>query len=309
MKRKKLWLGLAAFCLCAAMGGPALRAAPDEITFLAIGDWGTGGLDQRSVAKQMAISSGAMGARFVISTGDNIYPHGLNSADDPQFQSKFDEVYDDPALRIPWYLVLGNHDRRGDAGAEIGRPSANGRWQLPAAYYKHSEPLGQGATADFFFIDTDAIRTRDRSWMPRFSRDPQLEWLERELSSSKAMWKIVVGHHPVYSGGMHGGEPVLLRQLVPLLEKYGVQVYLNGHDHDLEHRFEGGIHYLTSGAGAMSRPAKSAEGAKFFADRTGFMTARLQPTTLEIEFLDLNGAKLYGARIERDVSRSNAPAH
>jgi tartrate-resistant acid phosphatase type 5 len=199
-------------------------------------------------------------------------------------------------------VVLGNHDHDGDSGAEIGHASTNGRWRLPSAYYKHSEALGAGSAADFFFIDTNAIRARYRTWLRYLTRDPQLEWLERELSSSRAEWKIVVGHHPVYSGGRHGGEPALVRQLEPLLEKYGVQVYFNGHDHDLEHRIAGGTHYLTSGAGAMTRPAKTSAGAQFFADRPGFMTARLQPTAMEIEFLDLNGATLYRAQVERDTT-------
>jgi tartrate-resistant acid phosphatase type 5 len=311
MMGKRFWLALAALGHFACIEAAPLSAAPGEVSFVVVGDWGTGSDDQHSVAKQMAVASRAIGARFVISTGDNIYPRGLKAADDSQFQTKFEMVYDDPALRIPWYVVLGNHDRAGDAEAEIDHASTNGRWRLPSAYYKHSEALGAGNSVDFFFIDTDEIRERYRSWVRYFTRDPQLVWLEQELSNSRAEWKIVVGHHPVYSGGRHGGEPALVRRLEPLLEKYGVQVYLNGHDHDLEHRIAGGIHYLTSGAGARTRPAKPREGAQFFAARPGFMTARLQPTAMEIEFLDLNGTTLYRAHVERDsaLRRGVAPTH
>jgi acid phosphatase len=184
----KLWfyLGLATLCLSASISAQPLRAAQGEVSFLVIGDWGTGTDDQRKVARQLALASRAIGARFVVSTGDNIYPRGLKAPGDPQFQTKFESVYDDPALRIPWYVALGNHDHDGDARAEIGHASTGGRWHLPSAYYKHSESLGGGETADFFFIDTSAIRARYRSWARYFTRDPQLAWLERGLSSSTA---------------------------------------------------------------------------------------------------------------------------
>jgi acid phosphatase len=250
----------------------------------------------------MAVTAHETGAQFVISTGDNFYPKGLKSADDPQFQTTFEQIYDDPALMIPWYVVLGNHDYRGNVTAQIGRASINNRWQMPSAYYKHSEVLKDGSVVEFFFIDSEALRKRYDSWVPRWTRDPQIEWLERELANSKAAWKITVGHHPLYAGGMHGGEPALIQQLKPLFEKYGVHAYLNGHDHHMEHVIMGGTHYLTSGAGGSSRPAKASEGTQFvMGDRLGFMTARLKPDTLEIGFVDDKGARLYRARITRDT--------
>jgi tartrate-resistant acid phosphatase type 5 len=302
---------LAALGLFASSGAVPVRAAPSEVSFLVVGDWGTGSSDQRRIARQMAASAREIGARFVISTGDNFYSRGLKSAADPQFRTKFESVYDDPALMIPWYVVLGNHDHQGVVTAAIGHPSLNNRWQLPAAYYKHTEVLQGGVTADFFFIDSDAIKTRYRSWMPHLTSDPQVDWLARELASSRSAWKIVVGHHPMHSGGRHGGEEALVRQLEPLFQKYGVQVYLNGHDHDLEDSVEGVTHYLTSGAGASPRPATAATGTRFIAgDKLGFMTARLQPAALDIEFLDDKGTKLYSTRIERDgVGRPEVESH
>jgi tartrate-resistant acid phosphatase type 5 len=302
----RTYLGLA--CLI-AFGSSAsqVRAASHEVNFLVVGDWGTGSGDQRRIAERMAASARALDARFVISTGDNFYSHGLASASDAQFQMKFEAVYDDPALMIPWYVVLGNHDHGRNATAEIGHPSRNDRWQMPAAYYKHTEALEGGVTADFFFIDSEAIRTRYQSWMPHLTPDPQVAWLDRELASSKSAWKIVVGHHPVHSGGMHSGETALIRELQPLFRKYGVQAYLNGHDHDLEDSVEGATHYLTSGAGAQARSVKTTAGARFIAGNTlGFMTARLQAAAMDIAFLDDNGTTLYSTKIERDMPASRA---
>jgi acid phosphatase len=259
-------------------------------------------MEQRKVAQQMARASRETGANFVISTGDNFYPGGATSVADPQFQATFEKIYDDPALMIPWYVVLGNHDHRGDVEAEIHYTTGNSRWHLPSAYYTHTEALADGTTAEFFFIDSEAIRERYQSWVPHLVRDAQVKWLERELANSKAEWKIVVGHHPVYSSGMHGDTKALIRRIRPLFKKYGVQAYFNGHDHDLEHIIMSRTHYFTSGAGGETRPASPSERTQFIAGgKLGFLTARLMPDAMEVEFRDDQGTNLHHVRIERDL--------
>lgn len=47
----------------------------------------------------------------------------------------------------------------------------------------------------------------------------------------------------------HGDTEQLKERLAPLLKKYGVQAYLNGHDHTLQHISWQGIEYFTSGHG------------------------------------------------------------
>nr|WP_319423581.1 hypothetical protein [Pleurocapsa sp. FMAR1] len=38
----------------------------------------------------------------------------------------------------------------------------------------------------------------------------------------------------LYSSGSHGSSPELIDKLSPLFARNGVQLYLNGHDHDYE---------------------------------------------------------------------------
>ncbi len=54
----------------------------------------------------------------------------------------------------------------------------------------------------------------------------QWQWLEAELQKPRAPWTICAGHHPVYSNGKHGDTGTLERDLAPLLQKYGVALYL-----------------------------------------------------------------------------------
>ena len=44
-----------------------------------------------------------------------------------------------------------------------------------------------------------------------------------------------MGHYPIRSAGEHGDTDSLLKNLLPILTKYNVQAYFNGHDHISEH--------------------------------------------------------------------------
>lgn len=42
--------------------------------------------------------------------------------------------------------------------------------------------------------------------------------LESNLARSQAEWKIVIGHHPVYSNGHHNSTAELIQHVQPLLQ-------------------------------------------------------------------------------------------
>ena len=66
--------------------------------------------------------------------------------------------------------------------------------------------------------------------------EPQelLEKLDSELHNH-ADWKIVFAHYPCYSGGAHHGSDSAREKILPIMEKHHVDVYLTGHDHNLQH--------------------------------------------------------------------------
>jgi acid phosphatase len=141
---------------------------------------------------------------------------------------------------------------------------------------------------------------RGRSSLP-YNEQEQLRWLEGELSISRAAWKIVVGHHPVYSGGKHGGTKRLVDWLTPLFKRYGVQVYLAGHNHNLEHLVVDGTHYLVSGGGAEPNRVATLDTAEFGSGRLGFLAARLSADSMRIKFVNEKGRPIYRATIPLGV--------
>lgn len=291
---------------CLALAAPLVlstvaRADP-ELAFVVLGDWGKGTAEQQHIAVALGRVAAEKNARFVISTGDNFYPRGVKSVADPHWKTVFEDVYAAPSLMVPWWVVLGNHDHRGSIGAQIEYTKASSRWRMPATYYKHSEKIENGIAADFFFLDTTPLYEASRwPWKLWPFENEQYAWLERELKASTAAWKIVVGHHPVLSGGSHGNTEVLIHKFRPLFEKHGVDAYFNGHDHTIEHIAVNRVHYFTVGAGSEGSIAKRVEGSRFVTGQAGFMAATLRGAVLQVEFFNDKGEPIY----RMDISRKN----
>ena len=127
-----------------------------------------------------------------------------------------------------------------------------------------------------------------------------MEWFESALKASTAAWKIVVGHHPIYTGGQHGDTPYLVKHVLPLLEKYGVQVFFNGHDHDLQHLQAAKLNLFCTGGGSRPRPAiKKTEHTKFGLGCSGFIAASLAADSLDVRMIDDKGKLLYSTCVPR----------
>ena len=245
----------------AALPAPLLAASPKPLRFLVVGDWGRdGAAHQTAVANRMGEVADAMGGiDFVVSTGDNFYTFGVGSAKDPQWETSFERIYTHPEMQVPWHATLGNHDYGGFAEAQIERHGV-GRWKMP--YFWHSR-IGAKCghpQADLFFIDTVAWQG-DESWWwslhgskptPERQRD-QIRWLDASLAASTAPFKLVFGHHGIYSIGKHGGEKKMA-ELDDLLRHHRVAAYINGHDHCMYHVTHRGMDYICSGAGSEMLP-------------------------------------------------------
>ena len=286
----------------------AADAGAGGLNFIVFGDWGRNGeQDQLDVAAQMGIAAKDIDSKFIISVGDNFYEDGVASVDDPQWQTSFEKVYSAPSLQVPWRVILGNHDYHGDCDAQIAYAKASKRWTMPARYYTRTEQVDAVNSVDFFYLDTTPMANLDAGEMKYHgnlkSQDvpKQVAWLESALKSSLAPWKIVIAHHPVYSGGQHGDTPYIIEHILPLLEKYKVQAYFNGHDHDLQHLQAGTVNLFCSGGGSKPRAAISdTPHTKFGKGCSGFTAVALQPDKMDVRMIDDRGQLLYTATVPRD---------
>ena len=285
-----------------------------ELTFLIFGDWGRGReFHQSDVANQMGLAAGKLGCRFIVSVGDNFYEKGVQSATDRQWKSSFEGVYTAPSLGVPWYAILGNHDYKGRPQAQLDYAKTHPNWKMPARHFSVVEPIGDKEKAEFFFIDTSPFveEYRNKADMRDeiISQDTsaQVRWLDQALSNSTAAWKIVIGHHPIFSGGTeHGDQPELIRDINPLLEKHRVPAYFNGHDHDLQHIVRGSVEYFNTGAGSKVREPGPTEGSRFYRGTPGFMAVTLTAKEMHVEVIEYTGASLYQTQLQNRVAVSEA---
>jgi acid phosphatase len=287
------------------LAAPAPPARPG-LPFLVFGDWGRNGdRDQTAVAAQMARAARAVPPAFIISLGDNFYEYGVDSVTDAQWQTSFEKVYADPALQVPWHVILGNHDYRGVCQAQLDYAKTSPRWKMPARYYQQSHLLPGGATADFFYLDTSPMLGMyhlDARMGPQVRAEDvpaQLAWFKSALAASTAQWKIVFAHHPIYSGGIHSDTAELIKNVLPLLHEHKVQAYFNGHDHDLQHLVQGDLNLFCSGAGSQVRFTFATRYTKFALTTPGFTAVSLAADTMDVRLIDHRGALLYSVTVPR----------
>ena len=312
LNRREVLSALAATAAVAVLPNAFAAPSPAAFNFMVVGDWGRNGdAHQREVAVEMGRTAERLASQCVLSVGDNFYEDGVQSTSDPLWRSSFEAIYSAPSLQVPWYVALGNHDYRGVPQAQLDYAAKSQRWRMPSRYYKVSGSRIGAPHLDLFVIDTSPLVHKYRKDVHSAIAanvaiqdvPAQLRWLDEQLSGSTAPWKLVIGHHTIYSGGSgHGDTPETTELIEPLLHKHGVQAYINGHDHDLQHIRRDGVDYLCCGAGSEVRPVQSVTGTRFCEARSGFAAIRSSLDSLSLEFRDFTGATLYRGEIPRGRS-------
>ena len=130
----------------------------------------------------------------------------------------------------------------------------------------------------------------------------QTHWLDSLLTHSSATWKIVVGHHPVYTCGLRKNQRQYMAKLQPMMERNEVSMYLCGHEHDLQIHHPAGspTRYVVCGAGGISRPIISPFDFTQYAEgRSGFMVFELSDQVMHIQVFDENAQLLYEERVSK----------
>ncbi len=285
-----------------------LKVNEHALHFLVLGDWGRNGhYAQRDVAKWMDVAMYQLDGEFITTTGDNFYSNGVASVDDPYWQSSYEDIYHGPHLFEDWYVTLGNHDYRGNWQAQIDYSQKSRRWNMPAQYYAKTWNLDGGDELLILFIDTSPLNP-DYALEDKYAEtqrqdgDKQLSWIKQQLAASKARWKIVIGHHPLYSSGKRYGTTDGIRSVLePILEEYKVDAYFAGHEHDMQHNQPKGTtvaHYV-SGGGSEIRKVAQREFTLFAKATAGFAAVSVRGDSLLTQFIDDKGLVIYQHQLNK----------
>lgn len=272
------------------------------LNFFVVSDWGWNGFkSQQEVADGMTMLADSIEPRFIVSCGDNFQIQGIASTQDPLWSTSYENIYKAPSMQVDWYPVLGNHDYKGNTQAEIDYSKISRRWRMESHYYKNVVKVNDSISVLLVFLDTPPLVDeyyKKLGYPDVLMQDSakQMVWLKDVLSNSKEQWKLVFGHHPVYSASnKHGNTPELIKRLKPLFEKYHVQFYICGHDHDMQHLKEknGTVNYIVTGAGGEPRSANSNELSLFSKSVPGFSLISLYGNSLQFYFIDSKDKAVY----------------
>jgi tartrate-resistant acid phosphatase type 5 len=273
--------------------GPLASDEPAKpvMRFFAVGDTGSGNEAQEAVAKAMEERCKLDGGvDAILLLGDNAYPAGFSSVEDPQWQTKVMDPYGSPCLgKLPIYAVLGNHDYFGNPAAEIEYTLINSRWHMPNRFYS----VRFGDLVKFVAIDTNIT---DFCFKPAFC---SIDFLLSSLREHDSAWTVALAHHPLesssdhgfnYRGGLRGKllKPYLCDRL---------DVWLSGHSHHLEALQEDNcrleMFVVGGGGGDLYKTVPPGPDTKFVVTAHGFMELEVSQAELTGRFIGTDGKVLF----------------
>lgn len=271
----------------------------DRVFYICNDNGQNGYYEQRPIATLMGNMAKLIKPDFVAALGDIHHFDGVAGVDDPLWQTNFELIYNHPALMLPWFPILGNHEYRGNTQAILDYSKKSRRWEMPARYYSKEITISREKVL-LLFIDTspliDDCRKAPATYPDagRQSREAQLAWIEQTLNTSDAKWKIVMGHHPVFADTPKPGtiREEMQKYLKPLLDKYKVDIYICGHVHNFQYICPKGCHtvYLVNSSASFSRvKVRPIDGTVYCNGEAGFTVADLSDNALHFFLISGKG--------------------
>lgn len=275
-----------------------------KVNFLVVSDLGAfGGGDQREVASTLGRVAEQYTPTAILNLGDTFHFWGVESTDDPGWNSNFENIYTAPWLHTLWYCALGNHDYQGNTQALVDYTKKSRRWNMPARYYTKTFSRG-GTSVEVIFLDTTPFLRRAQS-QPEIYPDACLQdtaaqtaWLEKALAASTADWVIVASHHPVYSSrpDNSGQRADIQAHIAPVLATRRPDAYISGDVHCFEHFSlpDDPTDYFTCTAGSVAYNVDNPDPRTLFTSgSSGLMTLSADAERLSVAMLDKDGRVLY----------------
>ncbi|NPV01618.1 MAG: hypothetical protein HPY53_09585 [Brevinematales bacterium] len=236
-------------------------------TFLKVGD-----IHCNSTAPIPALMAKETNIAFVMDTGDLVMD-GLKGTDWNTYYS-LNGCYLKKFLYQP---AMGNHE-----------------YESPFYNYITGKPKWYSYTwENTYFICIDNNNNIETG-------SPQVKWLEGELKkAAKYKFKIVYMHIPAYSSKKHGDDMMVQTHLVPLFDKYGVQLVFCGHEHGYEVSYpmkankksdKGTIYVISAGGGQFLYDLeKQSEWSRVDKKAFNYMRVTVYPDKIILNAIDDQG--------------------
>ena len=258
---------------------PTTTTEPEKpIVISAVGDISCSGSQRRSMKYPCVDSEVASLVRS--KNPDQLFLLGdiqYNSHTVDNFQENFGVIWAD---LIPISKPIpGNHEY-----AEGGARGYYETWpQFPKpGYYSF------GLNEDWAVI---AMNTNDKCKFVYCEKgSDQYAWMESELQKAQGKCVVVMAHHPRFSSGVHGSS-AFMRDSFDLMNRYGVDILLSGHDHNYERFDTQPVQFVVGTGGKDLRSIKTIEDNSAFVsnDYHGALFMTITDRTADVEFIGTDG--------------------
>jgi hypothetical protein len=230
----------------------AVRTGPDrsrDLQFLYLGDAQTG-LEHWGELLHAACRRHP-DANFIVLAGD-LVDRGNERTNWDHFFLWAADVFD----RLPVMPCVGNHEYL-DVGPRLYRAF----FELPQSGPAGIDPelVYRFECGDAFFAMLDSTLAVSDSNQAR----RQADWLDSELASTRATWRFVIFHHPVYPSHPWRDTPNLREFWVPVFDRHHIDLVLQGHDHAYLRTYPMSGHHRVESASAGTTYVVAVSGDKF----------------------------------------------
>lgn len=295
---------------------PLDASAP--LTFVVIGDTGTGTADQQALAEALERAVDTRGVRLVLMTGDTVYrKSGGSGDDDDEWLMTFFQPYRTLIDRIPFFPCVGNHDTA-ETPFEGGQGDTLTLYDncLVTARFRNERPGREASItkglfyrfrfgSDIEFICLDTSKDSLLSISRMFDKNPGETWMREAFATPLGLprWRIPFSHHPPYCAGpQHGDTDSIREKIIPLCVQHNIKAFFSGHEHnaqviDSEDQNRSVRCFVTGGGGQWrtGRPDKSTNGfVQAWGGNTGahFMLVTITGATMTVEPITPDGTPL-----------------
>lgn len=157
---------------------------------------------------------------FIVSAGDQINNTGDDNGQEREYAGFLSA---DVLSNVPVASTIGNHDSK--------FANYQNHFNVPNAYTKEQNATPAGNDYYYTYGDVLFIVLNTNNYN---CADHEALIKKAEQAAPNAKWKIVTFHHDIYGSGYDHSDSdgiVLRTQLTTLLDKYDIDVVLQGHDH------------------------------------------------------------------------------
>ena len=200
-------------------GAPVLVGAGDIAVCGTAGDESTAAI----VDSVLRANSAQKVQTLVATFGDNAYPSGSQGVTD-DFPRCFSPSWGRPRIMSVLHTSPGNHDYDSRSGGPYFAYFGSRAGPAGKGYYSYDVGGWHilSLNSELYFEDTEPDHAR-----------AQETWLREDLKQHQSLCALAYFHRPLFSSGKHGNTRQV-KNLWEILFSGGVDLVVNGHDHDYE---------------------------------------------------------------------------